>query len=181
MLKHEQSYQIGPNSSEQTSEDSQVGQLEGSHWVGHSKSKSFINIVPSSDSLFECQNCLVNKRKQKAVGDESRRVLGKGDLLSHRDGEKTRALQYFGRSLESGNELDELHDRNGVHKVEPDYTGRVVERRHGRSRGGRDRGGGDGRNGDGRGVGGEDRGRGKVGSEETKDDLFKREMLRYGL
>ena len=98
----------------------EVGQSEGSHRVGHAEAHDRVDILRLGDALHPRVERFIDHRHQHAVGDEAGPVVGGVGLLAHLLRQVDGPLCDLGAGREAVDDLDELHDRDGVEEVHAD-------------------------------------------------------------
>lgn len=142
----------------------QVRKPQRAHRVTHTKLHSRINVLLGRHALLEEHDRLVDHGHEDSVGDETRVVVAHCHGLAACLAERLGAAEGRLVGLHGGDDLAELHLRDGVEEVDSDHArGRLA------AVVGLARGTGQAREGDGRGVGAEDGGRGELGCETVHE------------
>ena len=97
----------------------EIGQFQRPHRVVRPELERVINARHRANALIKRINRLVDHRHQNAVHDEGGEVFGAGCGFAepfHNSGQRFIGFLIGG---DAANKLDQLHDRHGVHEVEP--------------------------------------------------------------
>lgn len=80
----------------------------------HAKFHGLVNVLPRCDSRVEHLDSFVDVGHQQSVRDEPGRVLRSDYRLAHLDRELPRRVKHQWVSLDCRNQLDQLHDWDGI-------------------------------------------------------------------
>src|SRR5579859_3467412 len=103
-------------------ETDQIAQLEGAHRMVQPEARSRVDVRGGADALFEGEASLAEHRHEDPVHQEPRRVQARDRGLSHRARERDGQLVRILAGLQGAHDLDEPHERRGVHEVHPDHA-----------------------------------------------------------
>jgi len=104
-------------------EADEVGEAEGSHGEVAAELHDAVDGFGFGDAFHPCVEGFVDHGHEDAVGDEAGAIVCDEGCFAEFFGEVAGALDDGGVGLESGDDLDESHDGDGVEEVHSDDAG----------------------------------------------------------
>src|SRR5919198_340613 len=110
-------------------EADEVGERQRPHRMVHAEPEHRVDVLRRPDALLEREERFVDERHEDPVRDEARCVARLDGGLAEPLGEAPHERDRVVRGLHPADDLDELHQRNGVHEVHARDALRAAGRR----------------------------------------------------